>query len=546
MNSETKGYSTVPHSRLSVWPSVIAAILLLLVCPKVARAQSYTLMPSPFQTALDNSGHIINNACVWTYLAGTTTPATTYTDTSGTPQTNPIRADPAGRFTVYLLAGSNYKFTYESSCTPPSHGTTLRTQDNVAGVPASAANVEVQGTAGEALSVGQCAYLSDGSGAKAAGQWFKCDSANTYSSTTPEIGMTPAAIASGSTGTIRLQGAIAGLSSLSVGPEYFVGTAGAITTTAPTNARHVGHADTATSLVLTGDPAISFPNADNGIDDFRLTLTTGTPVTTADVTAATTLYASPYRGNRIALFNSAGVATVVTSTEFSIAVPATTSQMYDVFAFNNSGVATLELLAWTNDTTRATAIVLTTTGTYTKSGDLTRRYLGSFRTTTVSGQTEDSVTKRYVWNYYNRVRRPLLKALADVSWTYGTPTVRQINANTANQVDVVVGVAEPLIELDLSVLGEQNATQYAVISFGEDSTSTISTSAISGTLKTEASGVVNGGSAKAALRKYPPVGRHFYTALEWASGGTFTFYGTPAVASGPTNSVSGISGYIEG
>lgn len=35
----------------------------------------------------------------------------------------------------------------------------------------------------------------------------------------------------------------------------------------------------------------------------RLTLTTGTPITTSDVTASTSVYFTPYKGNRIALFN---------------------------------------------------------------------------------------------------------------------------------------------------------------------------------------------------------------------------------------------------
>ena len=37
--------------------------------------------------------------------------------------------------------------------------------------------------------------------------------------------------------------------------------------------------------------------------------------------------------------------------------------------FNNAGVPTLELLAWTNDTTRATATTRATLGFYTKTGD---------------------------------------------------------------------------------------------------------------------------------------------------------------------------------
>src|SRR5581483_11850005 len=275
---------TTMMNRLAASTGLAIVLLALGVCP--ASAQSYTVAPPPFQTACDNSGHIINNACIWTYGAGTTTPATTYIDNAGTPNANPIRSDSAGRFTVYLIAGTSYKFVYESSCTPPAHGTTLRTADNIAGVPASAANVDLStAVAGETLSAGQCAYLSDGSGGKNSGQWYKCDSGNTYSSTTPEVGLALAAIAATTTGTIRLRGSVTGLSSLSVGTEYFVGSGGAITATAPANRRHLGHADTATSLILTGNPSTftTQPFA----NDFRLSLTTATCVTNTDVTAAT-------------------------------------------------------------------------------------------------------------------------------------------------------------------------------------------------------------------------------------------------------------------
>jgi hypothetical protein len=111
--------------------------------------------------------------------------------------------------------------------------------------------------------------------------------------------------------------------------------------------------------------------------DFRLTPTTGVPVTTSDVLAAGTLFCSPYRGNSIALFDGASTWNVRTSAEFSIAVPAVASQMYDVFCFDNAGVPTLELLAWTNDTTRATALVLQN-GVLVKSGATTRRSDGDF------------------------------------------------------------------------------------------------------------------------------------------------------------------------
>ena len=48
-----------------------------------------------------------------------------------------------------------------------------------------------------------------------------------------------------------------------------------------------------------------FQNAVPIANDFRLSLTTALPVTTADVTAAGTLYAVPKTGNRISLYNGA-------------------------------------------------------------------------------------------------------------------------------------------------------------------------------------------------------------------------------------------------
>lgn len=159
--------------------------------------------------------------------------------------------------------------------------------------------------------------------------------------------------------------------------------------------------------------------------EFRMTLTTALPVTTADVTAATTVFVAPYKGNRIALYDGTNWV-MRSSAQMSIAVPATTSTMYDLFCFDNSGTATLEALAWTNDTTRATALV-TQDGVLCKTGALTRRYLGSFRTTTVSGQTEDSLAKRFVWNYYNRIVRPMRVIETTDNWNYTTSTIRQAN-----------------------------------------------------------------------------------------------------------------------
>ena len=180
----------------------------------------------------------------------------------------------------------------------------------------------------------------------------------------------------------------------------------------------------------------------------RLTLTSGTPVTTSDVTAATTLYYTPFVGNLIPLYNGSNWALSQFS-ELSIAVPATTNTLYDVFIYDNAGTLTLELVAWTNDTTRATTLSRQD-GLLVKTGDATRLYVGSFRTTGTSGQTEDSAVKRYCWNTFNRVTKRMQRVDTTNSWTYSTATQRYANGDGANQLDVVRGLNEDAVYIYLA------------------------------------------------------------------------------------------------
>jgi hypothetical protein len=175
---------------------------------------------------------------------------------------NPIVLNGGGRNpngAIFLASTTSYKYVLRTAGTDGtcSTGTVVWSQDNIAPVPIVHADVDITGTAGETLTAGQVVYLSDGSGAKTVGRWYKADSANLYSSTTPEVGIVPATIASAASGTIRLSGSVTGLSALTVGAKYYVGTAGAVTSTAPANQRFVGQADSATSLVLSANPPIA-------------------------------------------------------------------------------------------------------------------------------------------------------------------------------------------------------------------------------------------------------------------------------------------------
>ena len=80
----------------------------------------------------DNNGVILSGGKLYTYAAGTTTPAVTYTSSSGaTAHTNPIILDSAGRVPsgeIWLTDAVNYKFTLNTSA-----DVLIATWDNVSG-----------------------------------------------------------------------------------------------------------------------------------------------------------------------------------------------------------------------------------------------------------------------------------------------------------------------------------------------------------------------------------------------------------------------------
>ena len=216
-----------------------------------------TLTPTPFQTVLDDTGVASPGALIYTYTAGTTTAAATYTTAAlSVANANPIVADSAGRYVAYLAAGANMKFVYKTAA-----GATIRTQDNVLSVPGSAVNLDIQGTVGVAVAAGQVCYLSSGAEATplTPGLWYLTDADFAVSSTTCQsIGMAVSAISINTAGTIRLAGLATTASAVVVGSTYYVSaTAGGITTSAPALARVVGVADTTSTLILAATSAVA-------------------------------------------------------------------------------------------------------------------------------------------------------------------------------------------------------------------------------------------------------------------------------------------------
>lgn len=204
----------------------------------------------------------------------------------------------------------------------------------------------------------------------------------------------------------------------------------------------------------------------------RLTLSTGKPVMTADVTAATTIYYDTYVGSSV-LVN--GAILTIGANEISMGLDAVTphiasGSLYDVFGISNSGtLAICAGPAWTNSTTRSAAIALSN-GVRTNSGSLTHcwggasgttdygavganagTYLGTFYAT-ANGQTGvqfapaaavgGSGTIVGLFNAYNRL--PIKTRSQDsrtTAYNYGTLTWRAMDASTANSIKFVDGLA---------------------------------------------------------------------------------------------------------
>jgi hypothetical protein len=488
-----------------------------------------TLSPLSRRQFTDDNGDPLALGSLLTYAAGTTTPLATYSDvglTTANPTT--ITFNAAGRCAVtgtevalYLTPGLSYKFVVKNAA-----GTTIETQDNIGAVPALTVDLDVTGTAGETLTAGQTVYLSDGSGSKTAGRWYLADADFVYASTDPIIGMVPTTIASGASGSIRLEGRVTGLAGFTAGTTYYVSaTAGFITATPPNalTARRVGVADSTTSMVL--GRSVSVP-VEMARADGRLTLTTATPVTTADVSAATTLYYTPFTGTAIALYTGA-IWVLRSFAEMSLTAAGgqfpTPSKLYDIFMDYNDGTPQLQAAVWTNDTTRATALVRQD-GVWVKTGDTQQRYLGTVYLNG-SSQFTHTTRQRLVWNADQRRPASLLVQDTTNTWTYNGAAWRQARATATNQIELVSGLADSAITVTVvaSAKNDTGGSAYAA-AIGEGSGTTASTTPLAQPRAFADDTHISPLAATATT--VPAIGYVNYAWLEYAEvTGTTTFYG---------------------
>lgn len=273
----------------------------------------------------------------------------------------------------------------------------------------------------------------------------------------------------------------------------------------------------------------------------RISASTTVAVPTSDVTAATFITAIPYKGTKIALYNGTQWILSTLSSPVSAPISATTNTNYDVYAFDSSGTVQLNLVAWASDTARTFALT-TQDGVLVNPTNSLQRYLGTFRTTTVAGQTEDSRTKRFVWNYYNRVRRPM-RVLPGSNWTYDSTVVRQANNSTTNQLAYVTGFQEDSVEFAVNgwISNSTGGATSGGFGIGFSSTTTIDTDCVVQVyqgIAASPAGQVHPVSAR--VTKIPSLGYSYATWLESTSfTATNTMYATQGIIgqAGMTGSV---------
>jgi hypothetical protein len=269
----------------------------------------------------------------------------------------------------------------------------------------------------------------------------------------------------------------------------------------------------------------------------RLTLSTGIPVTTGDVTGAGTIYYSPYLSAKLPLYDGTNWALYDFSelsqstgdiTKSPAAVLANTN--YDLFVWNDSG--TLRCTrgpAWTSSTARGTGAGTTelqqVNGRWVNKVSISNGpaaqhglYVGTVRSDG-SALINDSVSKRHVWNMYNRRPRVMRVLESADNWEYHTGTWRQARASATNQLDVVRGLDEDLMAAKVRTqITAVAAGAYGLVGIGLDATNALTTGCTNNAAGASGPNTVYS-FAGADWSGYPGLGRHFLAWIEKGDGG---------------------------
>lgn len=208
----------------------------------------------------------------------------------------------------------------------------------------------------------------------------------------------------------------------------------------------------------------------------RLSLVSGSPLTTSNVLGATTIFYVPCAGNVVPIFDGTSFVPLKLSAQLTFPLDADTGhagyhadfENYDLFVFMDGATARLasgprwqEGTVGGSDTLRGTGagsteleivdgLLVNKNSIALRYGALTgervtvaaRRatYVGSF-TAEGNGLASDSERMRLLFNAYNRLPRKIYCTDTTATWPYSTDAWRYANGNGNNRIMFLVGTA---------------------------------------------------------------------------------------------------------
>ena len=287
----------------------------------------------------------------------------------------------------------------------------------------------------------------------------------------------------------------------------------------------------------------------------RLTLTSNTPVMTADALAATSVYYTPYQGNIVPIYDGANMQSY-TFGQLTMALNSsnqTSGHIYDLFVFLNSSVVTIAAgPAWSSSTARGTGAGTTELqqidGLWVNANTITLKngsttyssipvgeatYVGSvymtangqtamqFKPTSAAGGTNNIAG---LWNAYNRVSMCSMERDSTGSYTYSSATWRAANGSNSNRVTWLDGLQQTPVTVRLKVVGA-TATAGAQIQFGVHLNSVAGPDHVSAIGSPTSNVTDNIESVYSEESFTPQLGLNFVQAMEASiNGATASFY----------------------
>ena len=526
--------------------TLIASVIVLLTLSVAASAA--TLLPNGKQIFFKTDGTICSGCSVFMYVPSTTTFKTTWQDAAQTtPNANPVITDSAGMAIIY---GSGEYRQLVKDALNNTVWDQLTSDVTAEGV------IPFLGTSGgssNAQTVTNGAFTSSNGQAMA----FRAGFTNSGAATLSVSGGAAIPIRKDTAaGPVGLVGNEIVTGNIVV--VYYDTSLGVFHLTNNAGVAQLGDANTFAAVqTFSVAPVLS-----NGVSSTvgplvapcgRLTLTSATPVLSADVTAQTTVFYTPYLCNLISLYDGSKWNTISFSEVSQTLADSTKSpaagginQVYDMFGWlDGSTFRVTRGPAWTTPTSARGTGAGTTELEYVAgvlvnkvsitNGPSAQRgiYLGSIATDGNGGNGQLNMmfapaaaaggtnNRLDVWNMYNRVNVSSLVRDSTNSWNYTTLTWRSMNNSASNRVTMVAGLNEEAVaaSVDLSLSSSANVSGYAGI--GVDSTTAIS--GIPGVHR-------QSGSAPSQVESYymglVGLGRHFIQALEASEAtGTTTWYG---------------------